>query len=194
MRNWKGSFHMTFFLRQIIFAGLLLTATNSSADSDHSISIIDLTSYVKEDNLLVDCEVKYHVEKRVREALNNGIEMTFVLEMVLRKKQDLLIDPTLGRYIHEFRIKYHALSKQYVMLEKGSHVERSFSDLYSAFYYQRNLHNALLANKKDLNLDEELYISARAKLVSEKLPLPLRIKSYLSKDWRPSSGWTIWPI
>ena len=185
---------MSFYRRQIIFIVLMFSATISFADADRAISIIDLASYVNEDNLLVDCEVKYRVDKRVREALNNGIEMTFVLEIELRQKKDFLLDPAHGRYVHEFRIKYHALSKQYVVLEKDSNVERSFSDLYSAFYSQRNLKKALLANRKNLNLDEKLYISARAKLVSEKLPLPLRIKSYLSKDWRPSSGWTIWPI
>ncbi len=185
---------MRHFLRHIIFICILFSTTIIFADSKQSISIIDLNSYVKEDNLLVNCEVQYRVDKRVREALSNGIEMTFILEIELRQKKDLLLDKTLGSYIHEFKIKYHALSKQFVTLEKDRNIERSFSDLYSAFYFQRNLYNAQLADIKSVDLNANLYISARAKLVSEKLPLPLRIKSYLSKDWRPSSGWTTWPI
>ena len=182
------------FLQNLLFAYILFFSANIFADTSQPISIIELNSYVNEDKLFVDCEVQYRVDKRIREALSNGIEMTFLLEIDLRQKQDLMFDKTLGKYIHQFRIKYHALSKQYVMIEKGSDAELSFSDLYSAFYYQRNLHKAELAAANILDQNSNLYIHARAKLVSEKLPLPLRIKSYLSKDWRPSSGWTEWPI
>ncbi|MFK7795237.1 MAG: DUF4390 domain-containing protein [Gammaproteobacteria bacterium] len=158
------------------------------------ITVSELSSKVTEKKITVDCEILYNLDDRVKEAMRNGIEMSFLLEIELRQQSIYWIDPLLNQLQREFRVKYHALSKQFVMVETGSQKERSFPDLYSAFYYQRRIHNAELADLNLLNLEQEYYFRARARLVSEKLPLPLRIKSYVSTGWRPSSGWTVWPM
>lgn len=185
---------MRFFITSSVFIVLLCTVCFTSANSRDNITVSNLSVSVVEEKIQVDCEVSYGVHSQVKEALSNGIEMTFALEIELRQQNLAWLDPRIGVIQREFKIKYHALSKQYVMREEGSHMERSFPDLYSAFYYQRQLHNAELASASVLNEQQIFYLRARARLVSEKLPLPLRIKSYLSANWRPSSGWTIWPV
>ncbi len=177
-----------------VIALLMVSTIPLYAAPQSTISVVDLSHIIEDERVQVDCEVQYRVGKKVREALSNGIEMTFVLEIELRQQNKLWLDLTLGKYEHEFKVKYHALSKQYVMVQKGNNLERSFPDLYSAFYYQRQLHNAEILGAPDTQIDSQYYIRARARLVSEKLPLPLRIKSYISSEWRPSSGWTKWPI
>ena len=81
-----------------------------------------------------------------------------------------------------------------LMVDTKNGQERSFPDFYSAFYFIGNLRNNHLASIDILELDQQYYVRARARLQAEKLPLPLRIKSYFSPDWRPSSGWTSWPM
>lgn len=166
----------------------------SSVFAGDGITVSELSSKVTEKKIKVDCEIQYGLDDRVKEALRNGIEMSFLLEIELRQQSVYWIDPLLSQLQREFRVKYHALSKQFVMVEMGNQTERSFPDLYSAFYYQRRIHNAELASIDSLDLEQEYYFRARARLVSEKLPLPLRIKSYVSTGWRPSSGWTVWPM
>ena len=185
---------MRFFITSGVLIVCLCAVCFSFANTRDNISLNSLSMTVAEEQIHVDCEVLYGVHSQVKEALSNGIEMTFALEIELRQKNLAWFDPRLGSLHREFKIKYHALSKQYVMHEEGGHIERSFPDLYSAFYYQRRLHNAKLANAKALDEKQKYYLRARARLVSEQLPLPLRIKSYLSANWRPSSGWTIWPV
>lgn len=172
----------------------IFTDCYSFAAVHESITVNDLSIAVIDHSVKVDCEVQYSVHGSVEEALSNGIAMTFILEVELRQEDTLWLDSTLGKFKREFKVKYHGLSKQYVMVEMGGNIERSFPDLYSAFYYQKRLRNVAIATIDSLNLDQKYYIRARARLVSEQLPLPLRIKSYVSKDWRPSSGWTIWPM
>jgi len=166
----------------------------SSVLADESITVRDLSSNVTGKKIRVNCEIQYGLDDRVKEALRNGIEMSFLLEIELRQEAIYWIDPLVSKFRREFQVKYHALSKQFVMVEIGSFKERSFPDLYSAFYYQRRVRNAELANIDSLDLEQEYYIRARARLISENLPLPLRIKSYVSTGWRPSSGWTVWPM
>lgn len=178
-------FLMTLFL---VFLSL------SSEAQQKAIVIKDLHSRIIDNHIKVNCDVSYRLEDSVKEALSNGIEMSFRLEIELMQQNPYWLDNTQARIEREFIVKYHALSKQFVMKDAGSDIERSFPDLYSAFYYQRRLHNAILAQEDKLESEQHLYLRARARLLSEQLPLPLRIKSYLSSDWRPSSGWTIWPM
>ena len=160
----------------------------------NNISVKELLIEIVERNIHIDCEVEYGVDKKVKSALRNGIEVTFALELQLQLDHEIWLDTTVTSLVREFRLKYHALSKQYVLkdVEKGH--ERSFPDLYSAFFYMGNMRELMLANIDVLELDQKYYVRARARLLTEKLPLPLRVKSYFSQDWRPSSGWTIWPM
>jgi hypothetical protein len=178
--------NLLFIIASILYSSLVF--------ADKGIIVSDLSSRVVEQKVKVDCEIQYRLDDRVNEALTNGIEMSFLLEIELRQESDYWLDPLLSQLKREFRVKYHALSKQFVMVEIGSQIERSYPDLYSAFYSQRQIHNVELASIDALDLKQEYYFRARARLVSEKLPLPLRIKSYVSSDWRPSSGWTEWPM
>lgn len=185
---------MRLFATSSVLAIFLCNICFSSAYTHDNIAVSDLSVTLAEEKIQVNCEVLYSVHRQVKEALGNGIEMTFALEIELRQQKTGWFDPRLGLLQHVFKIKYHALSKQYVMREAGSPVERSFPDLYSAFFYQRQLRRAKLAGAEILDSNKKYYLRARARLVSESLPLPLRIKSYLSANWRPSSGWTLWPM
>lgn len=178
-----------------ICAIYVLTIYSSTAHaSTNDISVKELLVEIVDREITVDCSVKFTVDDKVKSALSNGIEVSFILNLELRMERDIWIDATVAEFAREFRLKYHALSKQYVMIDVESEEERSFPDLYSAFYYMGRMHKVILANIDILELDHQYYVRARARLQSEKLPLPLRIKSYFSPDWRPSSGWTSWPM
>lgn len=183
---------MQLLARRILLASILILL--SHVPYANAVAINALTFTLHDEEINIQCEIEYQLDNKVKEALRNGIEMAFRLEIELMQKNVYMLDRMQGRIYREFKIKYHALSKQFVTKDAGSDVERSFPDLYSAFYYQRYVHNALLDNQGSLQEDKQYYIRARARLVSEQLPLPLRIKSYLSRSWRPSSGWTVWPI
>ena len=185
---------MPSIVRSTLFIVLLTLLGVCSAAQNESIEIKDLHTVVVNDQIKVNCEVSYSLEDSLKAALSNGIEMSFRLEIELRQKTPYWLDITQAKLEREFTVKYHALSKQYVMQDAGSDVERSFPDLYSAFYYQRRLHNAVLANSEVLQAQQQYYMRARARLISEQLALPLRIKSYFSAAWRPNSGWTEWPM
>jgi hypothetical protein len=180
------SFGLLFIIASVLHPSSVLAGEN--------ITVSGLSSKIFEKIIRVDCDVNYELDDRVKEALRNGIEMTFIFEVEIRQENIYWIDLLISHFQREFQIKYHALSKQFVMIEMENHKERSFPDLYSAFYYQHQIRNVELANVGLLDIEQDYYFKARARLVSENLPLPLRIKSYVSTDWRPSSGWIKWPM
>ena len=162
--------------------------------SSDQISVNELLIEIVDRDIKVDCKVKYAVDDRVKVALNNGIEMLFSVDFELQLERQNWLDTKISSLAREFRLKYHALSKQYVLINVEKDYERSFPNLNSAFSYMGRLDDIALASIDVLELDQQYYVRARARLVSESLPLPLRIKSYFSPAWRPSSGWTIWPM
>ena len=177
-----------------LFFTIILMQYPCSVFADDGITISKVSSKISDKIIRVDCDISYNLDNRVKEALRNGIEMSFMLEIELRQQSLYWLGSLLSHIQREYRVKYHALSKQFVMVEIDNHTELSFPDLYSAFYYQSKLRNAELITIGALDLEQEYYFRVRARLVSEDLPLPLRIKSYVSTDWRPSSGWTTWPM
>ncbi len=173
---------------------LLIHYSSVAHASADNISIKELLVEIIDSNINVDCRIKYVLDDKIKAAISNGIEVSFILDIELRMEREFWLDTSVAELSREFRIKYHALSKQYVMIDTENGHERSFPDLFSAFFFIGHLRNNHLASIDILELDKQYYVRARARLQAEKLPLPLRIKSYFSPDWRPSSGWTSWPM
>lgn len=162
--------------------------------TSNNILINDIAVEVIEEEINVKCDVQYGVHEEVEIALINGIGMIFTLVVELRLQRSFWPDPLITTVSKSFKLKYHALSKQFVVSEVGEHTERSFPDLYSAFYNREHIDQIDLVSINELDIDKKYYVRAKAQLVTEELPLPLRVKSYFSKNWRPSSGWSQWPI
>jgi len=182
-------------LAQLLIAAMILYAVcNNSYAKENNIVINDLAVEVIEQEINVKCDVQYGVHEEVEIALLNGIEMMFNLIVEVRQQRGYWLDPLISSVSKSFKIKYHALSEQFVVSELNEHTEKSFPDLYSAFYNREHIDEIDLVSLTRLNIEEEYYVRAKAQLVTEELPLPLRVKSYFSKNWRPSSGWSQWPI
>ena len=173
-----------------IFCLLSLLTLPSQANT--GITIDDISIRVTENIVTVDCDVTYAVDEKVEHALSNGVEVAFILDLELIEEHQYWLNQSVGSFSYMFLLKYHALSQQYIL--KDATDEQSFPDLYSAFYYQSRIKNIELANLDSLDLEQNYFIRARARLASEMLPLPLRIKSYFAREWRPTSGWTKWPM
>ena len=170
----------------------LLCLISFSLQANIGITIDDISARVIDHVVTVDCDVTYEVDERIEEALSNGVEVAFILDIELVEENQYWMNQNVGSFSYMFFLKYHALSQQYILKDKN--IERSFPDLYSAFYYQSRIKNIELINIDALDLEKKYFIRARARLASEMLPLPLRIKSYFASEWRPTSGWTKWPM
>jgi hypothetical protein len=184
------------YLRSItrwLFIIVYISCCHVNAKSNN-ILINDLAIEVIEKEINVKCEVQYGVHEEIEIALINGIGMIFTLVVELRRERSYWLDPLITSVSKSFEIKYHALSEQFVVSELGEQTERSFPDLYSAFYNREHIDEFDLASIDQLDIHKKYYVRAKAQLVTEELPLPLRVKSYFSEKWRPSSGWSQWPI
>ncbi len=146
------------------------------------------------DELRLDAEIAYELNSEVREALINGIPMVFQVEVQIVALQKWLWDKVITTTVKTHLLKYHILSKQYVLenLETGESV--SFPDLESVLSKQGSVSAMYIAETDYLKEQENYVVQLRSRLLSSELPLPLRMKSYFSPKWRLDSGWYQWPL
>lgn len=144
--------------------------------------------------LRLDAEIIYELNSEVREALLNGIALQFQIEVQVVAENNWRWDKVVSTVVKNHILRYHALSKQYVLENLDTDDSDSYPDLQSVLAQQGRV-TALYIAETDYLKDKENYVvQLRARMLSNKLPLPLRMKSYFSPKWRISSGWYEWPL
>ena len=147
-----------------------------------------------EDELRLDAEIAYALNNEVKEALVNGIEMIFQVEVQIKSKHKWFWDKTISSVTQNHTLKYHALSKQYLLENMETRTSDTFPDLESALRQQGKISAMYISEIQNLDEGSNHIVQIRSHLLTDKLPLPLKMKSYFSKNWRLSSGWYIWPL
>jgi len=142
--------------------------------------------------LRLDAEIAYELNNEVREALINGIPLMFQVEVQVVYLQKWLWDKVITTTIKTHSLKYHILSKQYVLENLDTGESDSFPDLESVLAQQGRVSAMHISEADYLNQKQTYVVKLRSQLLTNKLPLPLRMKSYFSPKWRLDSGWHQW--
>ena len=176
-----------------LFCLSLFLATNAAAKNNaFEINYFNVTQL--EDELRIDAEIDYELNDDVRDALVNGITLLFQVEVQIKSLRKWSWDKMISETTQTYMLKYHALSKQYIWENLDTGSNKSFPDLDSALAHQGKISAMYIAEMNNLSADDQHIVQIRSRLLSSKLPLPLRMKSYVSAKWRLSSGWYVWPL
>ncbi|MEM7401964.1 MAG: DUF4390 domain-containing protein [Pseudomonadota bacterium] len=176
------------FLSLAMNFGTIVSAKNSAIE-------VNYFNIAENNNeLRLDAEIIYELNSEVREALINGISLMFQVEVQVITEKNWRWDKVVSSVVKTYVLRYHALSKQYVLesLETGD--SDSYPDLQSVLAQQGRVSAMYIAETEYLKDQENYIVQLRARMLSNKLPLPLRMKSYFSPKWRLSSGWYKWPL
>ncbi len=147
-----------------------------------------------DNELRLDAEIAYVLNSEVREALVNGIPLLFQIEVQVVSLQKWLWDKVITTKVKTHLLQYHILSKQYVLENLETGESDSFPDLESVLVHQGRVSAMYITEADYLNENENYVVQLRSQLITSKLPLPLRMKSYFSPKWRLNSGWHEWPL
>ena len=142
--------------------------------------------------LRLDAEIAYELNSEVREALINGIPLMFQVEVQVVYLQKWLWDKVITTAVKTHSLKYHILSKQFVLENLETGESDSFPDLESVLTQQGRVSAMRISEADYLNQKKTYVVKLRSQLLTNKLPLPLRMKSYFSPKWRLDSGWYQW--
>ena len=142
----------------------------------------------------LDAEINYQLNDEVKEALVNGISILFQVEVQIKSLRKWGWNKTVSSITQIYMLEYHALSKQYLWENLVTGANDTFPDLNSALTHQGKIIAMHIAETENLNQEGKHIMRLRSRMLTNKLPLPLRVKSYFSPKWQLSSGWYKWPL
>ncbi|HHZ87821.1 MAG TPA: DUF4390 domain-containing protein [Chromatiales bacterium] len=156
------------------------------------ISVESATTRVNHSVHQLYARVNYSLPDVSTEALHNGVPLTFVVEAEVIRHRSWVWDETIETTSLQYRLRYHALSESYQLINTETGNQRSFRNLATALRELGNIQKLPLVATAHLLPDERHSIQIRALLDIEALPLPLRSVAYMSPDWHVSSDWYVW--
>lgn len=165
----------------LMFA-LLLTPLATHADQDdffiRHVEINNVDGVFR-----LDADVQYALGEPVKEALLNGVKLVFELEIRLWRVRAWMPDKEVANLKQRFRLVYHALSQQYLVDNINTGVQETFPDLPSALRALGEIVNLPVIDASLLESKRRYVSKIRARLAIDELPLPLRLRSYVSPAW-----------
>ena len=143
---------------------------------------------------IADARIDFAFSEDNLEAMRNGIALTVIVDIELRRKRGRWWHETLAARKLRYRIETNVLTDRYRIrnLYNGSTRNyRSLEEMVEALGY---LESVPIISQDRLSADARYTARIRARLDIEALPSPLRPIAYLSPRWRLNSGWFEWRI
>lgn len=158
------------------------------------ITVNKVSSKVINDIYVVDAILDYDLGRKPLEALENGIPLTFYIEVEFEQPRKLMWNKEVIRHNHNMQLEHLPLSDQYVLTNLATHDQFSFTSLDDALLKLGRISKLAITEKKRISSSSPLIGKIRTGLVIESLPAPMRIQAWLSSQWRASSGWHRWEV
>ena len=142
---------------------------------------------------LLHARVEYPVSPAIRNALRDGVSLTFDLDARVDRERHYwfnanIVDVTLRR-----ELTYHAVSDRYLVRDTRTRDQESFSTLDEALDYLGKVDAWPILVEPQL--DSGSYtISVRAGMRRGHLPASLRAILFWTDDWARESEWYTWSL
>ena len=144
---------------------------------------------------LLSAELNCELSDVAIEALQNGISLVIVLTVTVKRERRFLWNQKIATIEQRYELKYHALSRQYILKYPNTGIQENFLTLNAILARLGNLKDFPLLNKHLITHKNGTYwVNLQIYLDIESLPVPLRPIAYLSSQWRLSSNWYLCPL
>jgi len=159
-----------------------------------SFSVQDARTTLEDGVYRLDARLTFELPKKVLEALDNGVPLTFALDIEVRRPRRYLWDDNIASLEQRTTLQYFALTDQYLLRNLNSGYVASYSTLATALRALGDIRGLPIIDAKLLRPDRHYMVSIRSYLDFESLPVPLRMRAYISRDWWLTSGWYSWDL
>ena len=168
----------------------LLTVTTLAAANHAHIKSAEIL--VREDVLFLQADLDVQLGRAMEEALNKGIELTFLYEFQITKPQKYWFDDEVLTERRSLTLSYHALTKQY-LLQSDQH-QKAFDTLSDARRELAQIRDWRLGPRTVLEKGESYQAALKMHLDLSKLPKALQVDALGESDWElvtPTFNWVL---
>lgn len=157
--------------------------------AEEGISIQDAEIVLLNNVYSLNAQLEVEFNDAVKEAIESGVPLTVKLEIFVMRPRELLWDEEIASLRQRYKLKFHALTEQYIVNVSNSGAINAYPSLYSAMASIREITGLPIIDAKLLESHKHYLIRMRGRLELSSLPPPLRLNAYLSSQWWLSSGW-----
>jgi len=180
---------MHFILLGIVLSALLCVST-CLAD----ITINHVNRELQQQSSVLNADVNYQLSEKVLEALENGVPLTFRLEMLIQKPREYLWNEDIAESVYRYQLQYHALSEKYIVKDLQSQQQKSYPSMRAALVALGRVKGVPLPLQKLPNDSANYILNLKVQLEISSLPAPMRPLAWLTTDWHLESDWFQWPL
>jgi hypothetical protein len=184
--------------RSVLLATLcaIVVAVCSVAAADALDGILEVRSaYVDIDKgvFLLHSRVEYPVSPAIRDALKDGVTLTFDLEVRIERDRRLWFDASIVDLTLRRELTYHAVTDRYVVRDTRSADQQTFATLEEALAFLGKVDAWPILVEPQLD-GGSYTISVRAGVRRGHLPASLRAMLFWTDDWIRVSEWYTWSL
>ena len=173
--------------------GLLFVLLPASAFGA-GFSVIRADTQLRDEVYYLDAELSLRLSGAVIEALESGVPITVALHIEVVNPRAWWWDETVYSLNQRYRLKFHALTRQYVLTNLNSGVQTTHPTRVAAVLALASITELPILDRSALRVGVAYQARLRVRLSAETLPSPLRVWAYLSSDWDLVSDWYQWPL
>ncbi|HFC91743.1 MAG TPA: DUF4390 domain-containing protein [Leucothrix mucor] len=142
----------------------------------------------------VQLNIKYQLTDYLHQALLNGVILKAQLEFTYHQPDNWFWNKKESLGSLNFRLKYHALSRHYLLARNDTNEHWNFGNLPAALRKMGEVRNYKLPRLDKRDAGTANYISAIVYLEPEKIKLPLRIQALIGNEYGLSSQEAHWQL
>ena len=145
----------------------------------------------------VQARVTFELTNHLRNALLKGVALKARIQFRLGEHRSWWFNRDTSLKTIHFNLKYHALSRHYLLTRQDTNEHWNFTSLSAALRKLGETRRYALPkiNESAKTLeDDDYYLFGIADIIPETLKLPLRIQSLFSDEYSLTSEGVLWPL
>jgi len=159
---------------------------------------IDIRGFTLESDTKKEHQANMFVEFRLsddmKNALTHGVQLKASIYFTLGKHRSWWWNAKNNLPSISYNLKYHALTKHYVLTRLDEKQHWTFSTLGAALQQMGRVINHPLPTLKNISPDDNHYLFIQARVAAQTLKLPLKIQSYFNKKYKLESEGILWSL
>jgi len=195
MQLWIPSNERLGALALALMLALLPAAAPLRADAlDGTLEVRSAYVNVDNDVIQLHARVQYPVNEQIRAALQDGVTLSFDLDVNVTRERRLWLDAEIASLQLRRELTYHTVSDRYVVRDARNGEQQSFPTLEAALDDLGSIDGWPIAVAPQLNPSSNYRVSVRAGIRRGRIPDALRSLMFWTNDWHRTSSWYSWSL
>ncbi|MBA3479936.1 MAG: DUF4390 domain-containing protein [Lautropia sp.] len=142
-----------------------------------------------DDLVLLSADFTLALTETLRDAVNRGLPLYFLTEVQVQRNRWYWLDETVVATQIEWRLSYHALTRQFRVAVSGR--SDSFGSLEEALAAMTSVKGWSVAPLSKFEPRTVYEVWVRMRLDITRLPKPFQMTALTDSDWNPQSEWKL---